>query len=370
MKKIAILTITDGQNYGNRLQNYALQKVLTGLGFDVETIKRKTWRDLRGIKKYKQLIKKMIKVVLGYPCGRYHKLRVRSFEKFNNRYLKFSDVVLSDNRYPSGLSERYDYFVVGSDQVWNAGFRIIYEDIKNHLAFFAESQQRISYAASFGTDKIAPGYEDVFKEELPKFKAVSVREISGVRIARECGVEATVVIDPTMLLTGSQWLEIAKKPSYIEDEPFILTYFLGDRDDELNDYIRRISEGKKIVNLEIESVLDDKISSVDEYCSAPDEFVWLAANADCIITDSFHATVFSILFHRPFCVFERKAINDSYKMGSRLDTLLELFHLDRFHDSNRSFSVIPEEYVTDEIEQILMTERKKSMEFLRSALSE
>ena len=370
MKKIAILTITDGQNYGNRLQNYGLYKYLSNQNYSVVTIKRKTYKDLKGLRKYIHTAKRLIKKTLKYPYGKHIEERAKRFCVFNKSYIKFSNIALHNNYAPTNLSSQYDYFVVGSDQVWNAGFRIVYDDIRNHLASFVEPNKRIAYAASFGTDRLAEGYEELFKEELPKFKAISVREKSGTKIVERCGAKAEVVLDPTMLLNKDQWLEIAKKPLYISYDTFIVTYFLGGRDEEINKYIKKIANGRKIINLEIESAKEEKIDSVEVFATSPDEFVWLIANADCILTDSFHATVFSILFHKPFCVFERNAINESYKMGSRIDTLLGLFHLERFHDSNRSFSIIPEEYETDGIEQILMTERKKSMEFLRSALSE
>lgn len=370
MKRIAILTITDGQNYGNRLQNYALQAYLRNQGFFVETIRRRTSHDQTALKKVEIKLKNVIKKLIGRPYGKHKLLRIKKFNKFNGKYIFFSKIILHDNVYPRNINSKYDYFVVGSDQVWNAGFRIIYEDIKNHLAFFAEPQKRISYAASFGTDKIAEGYEDIFKRELPKFKVISVREESGKKIVEQCGTKAEVVLDPTMLLDSNQWIEIAKKPSYVSNNRFIVTYFLGGRDDDLNTYIKKIANGRKIFNLEIESAPEDKIDSIEVFATSPDEFVWLIANADCVLTDSFHATVFSILFHIPFCVFERKAINESYKMGSRIDTLLGLFHLERFHDNNRSFSIIPEKYESNEIEKILKIEQKKSMDFLRSALSE
>ncbi|WP_294469620.1 polysaccharide pyruvyl transferase family protein [uncultured Ruminococcus sp.] len=369
MKKVAIITITTGQNYGNKLQNYALQKSLQDLHFDVYTLKHKRTSDLF-INKSISVAKTIIKIIIKRPYNRIKKNRIKCFKEFGNRSIIFSDYTLSFNNYPKGLTNKYDYFIAGSDQVWNAGFQVINEELKNYLLQFAKPEQRVAYAASFGTDKIAPGYEHYFKEELPKFKAISVREESGVKLVEECGAKATVVLDPTMLLNSDQWKEIARRPDYVEKAPFVVTYFLGGRDAELTAYINRIANGRKIYNLEIESASENTIDSIEVFATAPDEFVWLIANADCVLTDSFHATVFSILFHKPFCVFERKAINESYKMGGRIDTLLGKFHLERFRDSDRSFSVVPEKYEIDEIERVLDVERKKSLDFLISALSD
>ena len=364
--KIAIITIMGGQNYGNRLQNYALHRTLLTLGFDVETIKRKTWRDKN---RYINTLKRIFNTIRGKKIGYAAIFRKKRFDQFNKKHIVLSKYTLSNNKAPLCIQKYYAYFVIGSDQVWNAGFKTVSDDILNYLAIFAKPEQRVAYAASFGTDKITPGYEQFFYDELPKFKAISVREESGINLVEQCGAKAVVVLDPTMLLSSVQWHEISEKPLYISSDRFIVTYFLGGRDQALIEYINKIADGRKIYNLEIEDVPEIEIESFDVYSTSPDEFLWLIENADCILTDSFHATVFSILFHKPFCVFERKAINESYKMGNRIETLLGLFHLERFHDRNRSFSIIPKEYETHEIERILKIEREKSIEFLRNALS-
>ena len=139
--------------------------------------------------------------------------------------------------------------------------------------------------------------------------------------------------------------------------------------DNINDYIKTIAGDVKVYNLEIESVKANKIDSVDVFVTTPDEFIWLIANAESVLTDSFHATVFSILFHKPFCVFERKELNASYKIGSRIDTLLGLFHLEKFRNTNFSLSIRPEVYEYESIDETLQKEREKATNFLRRALS-
>lgn len=366
--KVAIITITDGQNYGNRLQNYALQKTLRDLGVEVETIRRRTHRDLNWIGWQKWKVKEYVKRIVGRNDNLHKLLRKKSFDSFNKKYMKFSKAVLHSNFAPNGFEHQYDYFIVGSDQVWNAGFRIIREDIMNYLLSFAPNDKRIAYAASFGTDRLAEGFEQLFKDELPKFNAISVREVSGVKIVKECGKEAEVVLDPTMLLSVHDWTKMARRPNYVKDTPFIVTYFLGGRDETAQNYISNIAGNKKIYNIEIESAPSEAIDSVDVFSTSPDEFVWLIANADCVLTDSFHATAFSILFHKPFCVFERKVLDDSYKIGSRIDTLLGLFHLERFRNADYSLDIKPEKYEAIDIERLLKQERERSIEFLRRTL--
>ncbi len=104
-----------------------------------------------------------------------------------------------------------------------------------------------------------------------------------------------------MLLDSNQWIEIAKIPSYVSNNRFIVTYFLGERDDDLNPYIKKIANGRKFFNLEIESASEKIIESAEVFSTSPDEFLWLIANADCVLTDSFHATVFLFFFINLLC---------------------------------------------------------------------
>lgn len=364
--KVAIITITDGQNYGNRLQNYALQEVLKKLGMEVLTLKRKNFHDKNAILR---MIKRNVKRILGKPYGKPRLIRKKHFDAFNSKYIQFDQTALHNNKAPKDLKNRFQYFVVGSDQVWNAGFKIIREDLLNYLASFADPNQRISYAASFGTNTIVAEYEKIFKEELAKFKYISVREEAALDILNSFGLQGDVVLDPTMLLTAEQWLKIGKKPTYIIDEPYVMTYFLGGRDQKVKNFIERVAAGNRIINLENEAVPEKNIEDIDIYASDPAEFIWLIANATCVITDSFHAAAFSVLFHRPFWVFDRKAVNNSYKIGSRIETLLGKFHLEKNKAELDTVASFPQSYDYDDIERILTLEREASINFLRRALN-
>lgn len=363
--KVAIITIADGQNYGNRLQNYALQEVLKGIGCEVVTLKRKNYHDKNTVTRF---IKRNIKRILGRPYGKYRVIRKRHFDEFNSLYIQFDSAVLHDNKAPKDLKERFQYFVVGSDQVWNAGFRIIREDLLNYLACFADPEQRISYAASFGTNSIPPESENIFREELSKFKAISVREEAGVEILKSLGLQGSVVLDPTMLLTSQQWKLIEEKPIFDVEPSFVLTYFLGGRDQKIREFIEKVADGRQVINLELESIPESSIESVDMYTAGPAEFIWLISSASCVITDSYHATAFSIIFHRPFWVFDRKAKNDSYRMGSRIETLLRKFHLEAGKAEIDTAASFPELYDFDDVEKTLLTEREASINYLKRAL--
>lgn len=370
--KIAIITITDGQNYGNRLQNYAMQQVLKKVGANVCTLQRRTSRDIKGRKKIKANIVYLLKTILRKPRDKWRRIRKKRFQKFNEKYICFSKEILEHNKAPDGLRNKYDYFLCGSDQVWNAHFDIIQEDIKNYLAYFAGPEQKVAYAASFGGNNIARGFEKIFAQYLNDFKAIGVREESGAKLVKQiCSNKLPkVVLDPTMMLEKDEWEAISKKPKNIQNEKFIVTYFLGGRDKKINSYINEIEDKYQCQshNLDIEFKLDKEITNPEDYIVTPDEFVWLIEHAECVLTDSFHATVFAILFHRPFCVFERKVSEVDNNMGSRIETLLGKFGLLEYSGNLEDMRIYPGKYDVANVEKILCNEREKSWRFLISAL--
>ena len=123
-----------------------------------------------------------------------------------------------------------------------------------------------------------------------------------------------------------------------------------------------------VINLDVEFIARDNIENENFFCTSPDEFLWLIYNSKAVLTDSFHATVFSLLFHKPFCVFERQAVEKGNDMGSRIDTLLGYFGLERFKDNIKAPSKMPEKYDGRIIDEILKDKREESLAFLKKAL--
>lgn len=371
--KVGIITITEGANYGNRLQNYAMQILLEQMGIQVDTLRYRASWELVGISKLKFEGKCIIKRMLRYPiydqCYWYRKKR---FQTFNHKYIHFGPWVLYNNVVPEKLVQHYDCFLVGSDQVWNSSFLLIQEGIQFFLAMFAREKQAIAYAASFGTKDVLPEYREYFSDALPRFAAIGVRECVGVDIVKNLSArdDAKVVLDPTMMLTKEHWTKIEKKPNYIRSEKYIVTYFLGGKSKKIATYIEEVAKNyqAKIINLNIENLGDDCVEDKEIFGTTPDEFVWLLHHAECILTDSFHATVFSILFHKPFCTFERLDVEGANDMGSRIETLLSRFDLLRFYDDIENPKVMPETYDTESVWQTLAEARQESMEFLVDAL--
>ena len=365
--KVGIVTIAYGENYGNRLQNYALQETLKRLG-----VKPKTIRDTspHGWSLKKRIILQWTsikKYIMG--IDRHLIKRVLHFRRFNNRYIAYS-VIKFGYPYSYGILKRlYPYFVVGSDQVWNAYFDDIKLRIYNMLASFADGNSRIAYAASFGQMTIRDDCKSFFLKELPQFKSISVRENSGVELVEQCGAKAVVTLDPTMLLTDAQWRQLEKKPKGIPEGEYIATYLFSKRDSKMNEYLNMIAGNKKIVHIYDKFAAPEQIDDPDIYSVAPDEFLWIVSHASCILTDSFHGAVFSIIFHKPFIVFDRVTSDVDSKMGSRIKTLLETFHIESCMGDIWNPSGFPEEQDWEHVDAILKKERENSTLFLRKALN-
>ena len=173
------------------------------------------------------------------------------------------------------------------------------------------------------------------------------------------GRDATVLVDPTMLLTKDEWRKVSKKPRGAK-EGYILTYFLSPKCDEAKTKLEEIKEDKEVYEL---LNPNDKIAGT----AGPSEFLWLFEHADLILTDSFHACVFSFLFNKPFIVYDRNW--NEGNMNSRLETLLSKFSLERKYANSGLPNDIWEHDYTEGYKQ-LEIERKKAIDFLKKALED
>lgn len=369
--RVAIVTITDGCNYGNRLQNYALQRALEKCGAEVETLKRKNYHDAFAVK-IKNQCKLIVKSILRRDMDAPKRSRKRSFRIFNSKFIHFSRYTLQKNKAPRNLKSQYDAFFVGSDQVWNPSFRLVREDIDNYFASFAPKEKKFSYAASFGVSEIPVQYTDYYREKLRTFKKISVREDQGVAIVADLSGEiAQSVCDPTLLLNSEEWANLMAKPIWMDEEKYLVTYFLGEISDEIKNEIDKYAKknGLKVVPFQSEFIRSQDILNCSSFAAPPQEFLWLIAHSKCVLTDSFHACVFSILYKRPFQVFNRKAVEENNKMESRLETLLTKFSLrDRMGKTNIREDLLTEELNDCDIEQVLIQERIKGYGFIEESL--
>lgn len=351
--KVGIVTITELDNFGNRLQNYALQETLKSLGVEVETIPNYiTYR-------YRRETKRILKEI--YEGLRYRNriklsdiLKQIRFSKFDKKYFDFSKYFSEINYISEELDCNFDYFVAGSDQIWNPYFSFNYDF--NFLKFCSPSK-RIVYSASFGVDEIPDDRKNLFMDYINNIKNVSVREYAGKEIIKKlCHREVPVFVDPSMLLSKTQWLKLAKKPFWMsKNENYILKYYLGKKDEN-----KIMSElGVKYKNyrvIDIHNKLD-----IEKYSITPAEFIWLIDNAKIVMTDSFHGTVFSIILKTPF--INQKRIDSSVSMNSRIESLYKITNykisdlVNDYHISN-----------SEEIDRTIELCRNKSINYLKSAL--
>jgi len=369
MRKIGIMTLNGYYNYGNRLQNYALQESLKFLGFVVETIiNRRTPKKTKFIKRIHNLGTNSYKEIYIKAYNKtWRKIRKKSivkrtenFKEFTLNYINETNYFISENNIPKNLSDRYDYFVTGSDQVWNPVYTL---GSSIFFLTFAEKHKRIAYAPSFGVSEIKPEYKEKYKEWISEIPWLSVREDDGARIIKELtGRDAPVLVDPTLLLTKEKWLSIAKEAQNKPKGNYLLTYFLGGIPPKYKKQIKKIA---KVNNLEVINLAD--IRDKETYRTGPSEFIDYINSCSVFCTDSFHGAVFSILFEKPFIVYER--MGSTLSMFSRIETLLKKFKL----ESRKAENIKSNEDVFNidfsHVPAILEAERKKSYDFLKEALN-
>ena len=354
MKNIALITINDIHNYGNRLQNYAVQKFLKKYNFNIENIVDNSYFNL-----YPSIVsffKLMIKDLLGqYSLKKYY-----LFKKFNQN-IYYSKYVKNNNDNLKLLSNEYDFFIVGSDQVWNPNFAISDVMLLNNI----DDKKKIAFSASIGVNDIPDSLKDKYANSIKKFKSISVREDRGKEIIEEltCRKDVEVLVDPTMLLTAEEWDKVSNRPKQLDkvkEEKYILNYFLGELSNQRKKEIEKIAKKN---NCHIINILDKKDPF---YTCGPSEFLYLEKHAFLICTDSFHSSVFAILYNRPFVIFEREGKTEN--ISSRLDTLINKFNLKnrRYNGKNITEENLNHDY--SEAYKILEKEREKSKRFLEKAL--
>lgn len=319
--KFAIVTITGEANYGNSLQNYAVEQIYRKM--DCKSVTLVAERE-----SFIGQFKSIIYSALFDKSHIYIKKQKEPFTLRRKRFCKFNKKFL--NMKAEHSFDDFDFVSCGSDQVWNFTLEVIYKDLPFYLGQFVPENKRISLSASIGTDEIPAEYLTTAKKGFEEMKSVSVREEKAKQIIEDLTgrKDVVVTIDPTLMLSADEWRKISKKPKYIKSEhKILLTYFLGDMSEEVNRFIMKISKtyDLKIVNLSSEWIVYDK-SANDEYYTDPSEFLWLIEHCELMMTDSFHGCVFSTIFRKPFRWFSRNEKNLA-NMNSRMDTLFKKLNL-------------------------------------------
>ena len=295
--KIRMMTFHTPKNYGAVLQAYSLMSYLKGFWEDVKVIDYNTpeLRAKYSLKTKAVGIKGIVKKLLSSSGEKYKKTKFDKFENFVCEYIDLTRRYESLRELAEDLMEM-DIAVTGSDQVFNPK-RISDERRAFYLDFIGDDVKKISYAASFGLSKIPDERKEEIKEYLNKFEHISVREDSGMQIVEELSrKKAVVVLDPVFLNNKGFWTDTSKEYP-LPFKNYLLYYrLLGSK--KSDQYAKKIAKekGLKLVTIN-DSYLRMPLGKV-LWDVGPREFLWLYANSDFVVTDSFHGVAFSLIFEK------------------------------------------------------------------------
>ena len=339
--KIGILThYYKSVNYGGNLQAYALWRVLQDMGHDTQQVQIAMAEDCqnlftssgkRWVKKLKKCAKAAIKAAKYTLKPTYRKAcklekeRFQKLEKvfyhFNRELIPHSEQVYTDMTIRKALP-RYDMFITGSDQVWNP----VWYFPPYFLNFAPAGVPKLAYAASIGHTYLPEKVRSIYRRHLKDFIGVSVREQDAVSLLEGVAPDSVeCVLDPTLLLNREQWQQVAV-PTEIT-KPYVFCYFLGNGPEERQVAAEfAAANGLQLMTIPNATGIfhsnDKDFGDVRLEDPSVEAFLGLIASADFVFTDSFHATVFSLIYQRQFVVFPRQG---HAQMRSRLDSLLGMF---------------------------------------------
>lgn len=367
-KKIEIITLQRVPNYGSVLQAYATQKVLENKGYQAEIInyfpeRMTTKAMLRRIKNKNNKLKHslMLRTIARIVILPSYYVRFKTFNKFTNEKLRMTKKVYhSCDELKIDVPEA-DIYCTGSDQVWNSDWNEGIDEAL-FLDFVPNNKKCIAYSASFGKKELNDWEIDKTKELLKKYDNISLREKSGVEILDKLGIKgSTHVVDPTLLLDGNEWRKISSKK--FQNEKYILVYNLN-RNKKIDTYAKNLSKktGLKVKYLSYQ--LHEFYKYGKMYCNPQvEDFLALIDNAEVVITDSFHATAFSINFNTDFVIVYPD------KFSTRLQSILELTNLeDRVAKNENDLKIYDKKIDFEKINNIMKQEIKKSWDWLENAL--
>ncbi len=379
-KKIGLCICYNVNNFGSALQCFATVYTVKRLGFEGEIIRYKKdkaffFKSLLRIfnpymieGKYKRFLSRWNRF-FRKDYRNYRNMRISKFDEFRSECFK---PIFSKIRYGYAAlcesSKEYSCVLSGSDQLWlPSGLSTNFYNLK----FVNEAIRRISYASSFGTSSIPWYQKSRTTDYLNRIHCISVRENSGKEIVEDLtGRDVPVVVDPTLLLTREEWEEQIPKNDIV-GKPYLFAYLLGKN----KEHRRLVEDVAKKLNLQIVSVPHCDHYNVADVgfgdvhpIAGPKEFVNLVRYADYICTDSFHGSIFSVLHHKKFVVFDRYSKNSSVSTNTRIDSLLKNLDLEerRFKQNLFDELTAPIDYAM--VEHRVQDMRSASMDYLRHSL--
>lgn len=384
MKPIGLVTCYFHHNYGSMLQAYATEMIMQQMGLPFQTIACRAPINYMQENKILYIIKKLLiadwKMRLGKMkierakkenpmFAKNWKIRNKAFDQFAETFFHVSPYCKNREELTK-MAENYSAFLVGSDQLWRT-------DSVEHgyytLEWVPDHIRKIAYSTSIGVKEIPWFQVEKNKRFMNRFDYIALREQSACDLVYKLtGRKVPVVLDPTLLFTGDQWLEIQQQEP-LTNGKYIFCYLLGDNPSQ-REFIKNVKEktGYKIVALQ---QLDDYIPSDEGFADeapyvGPREFLNYIRNAEYVFTDSFHCSVFSILYKKNFFTFNRFAEGAKQSTNTRIDNLLHITGLEdrRMTKDKTVEDVISSKGSFDGVDARLNAYRKSSMDYLNNAL--
>ena len=358
--EIKVITRHAPINYGSVLQAFATIRILEKLGHNAYIIdyRRQSAYSLRNLLRQIKLssgIKNVFFSVLrAFFISFEHRNVEKKFEQMRGRYLKLTNAYYSCNEI---VGLKADCFVTGSDQVWG-----IDRYDETYFLPFVKEGKKIAYSASFGKTDIDEKYFDKYTKWLKQYSHITVRENTAVDLLNKMGIDCLgVVLDPVLLLTMTEWNEfIEEKNDNTACDDKLLVYYLHNNP-ELRKYVKNFSKNRNIRYATMSATWHHLISGGDKIF-APEikDYIKTIKHCKYFVTDSFHGTVFAILFNKKFSVI---LPNDG--TGTRIKSILEMTHMeDRIITDLSDFSVVEREIDYNQVNEIIANERERSIKLL------
>ena len=368
--KVALISFHDALNYGASLQIYAMQQSLKELGVDCEYIdyvnqyRGNAYCMSHHIKtefKRKKLLS-AFKYCVGIP---FMSARRTMFEKFYKKNTSITAKKYTSSKEAEILNDKYDKFIVGSDQVWN------YKNNGNDFAFFLDfvkdKNKKIAYSSSFGLATIPEDLKEGYIENLMQIKYLSTREGYGVKLIKDLtGRDAELVLDPVFLLDKKQWLSLCNNKRKSGKHIFCYT----NRPSQLDNFLTQTGisqKGYKLHKLTRHLTVHDFINPTVKvsYSLSPTEFIETIATAELVVTASFHCVAMSIILNKPFVAI----LTGDKGKDERILNVLEIVGLkDRILDKNTALSDVNKPIDFQRVEKRIDEYKQKSLDFLKNAI--
>lgn len=321
---IGIITPYKVNNYGTKLQAYAMQCLMNKYD-DAELLGFVSASDSRITSVLGKIYLKIEAKFGGKKPAKTPEMQKRdkAINSFDSHY-KFGRVFKGNSEWKKEI-QKYNAVVCGSDQLW-APSNVIADYFT--LTLVPDEINKFSYAASFGINSVPSPMRRRYKKFLSRLNSISVREEQGKNIVKDvAGLDAQVVPDPTLMIEKEQWVKLADESKLKIDKPYVFCYFLGTNPEHRN-FAKKLAEEKGLTLVTIPhfkefNEADKDFGDIPLYEADPADFLNLIANASYVCTDSFHGTVFSVIFNRQVAVFERFQNKSAESTNSRIYTLLE-----------------------------------------------